>query len=246
MEEKIAQNVAAVAYIGLWSCIWSLSRGWPSNYFMSFPSGGVDTVSERNKSVMNKFINASLDIISCPVSIPCHGIISGGPEKSTSRNRCCGGRTSAPRLWRSSFSAIYQCYCQWIDAMACSISPLCVFVTIFFIGSILTDQEAIPHMATNDDEYNDYYIPKGTVVFGSAWSVWSITGLYFCLDCLCVGPYCMTPKFLTTPWSTSPSGIWRMESSIQIWWTATLLRLVTDAGENIQHILWYTNHWASS
>ena len=55
--------------------------------------------------------------------------------------------------------------------MAFSISPLCVFSIILFIGSILTDQEAIPHMATNDDEYNGYYIPKGTVVFGSAWSV---------------------------------------------------------------------------
>ena len=35
----------------------------------------------------------------------------------------------------------------------------------------LTDHEAFPHMTTNDDEYDGYYIPKGTVVFGSAWSV---------------------------------------------------------------------------
>ena len=33
------------------------------------------------------------------------------------------------------------------------------------------DSEAVPHMATNDDEYNGYYIPKGTVVLGNAWSV---------------------------------------------------------------------------
>ena len=26
-------------------------------------------------------------------------------------------------------------------------------------------------MATNDDEYNGYYIPKGTVVIGNGWSV---------------------------------------------------------------------------
>ena len=31
--------------------------------------------------------------------------------------------------------------------------------------------EAVPHMATNDDEYDGYYIPKGTIVFGSAWPV---------------------------------------------------------------------------
>ena len=29
----------------------------------------------------------------------------------------------------------------------------------------------MPHMATNDDEYDGYYIPKGTVVLGNAWSV---------------------------------------------------------------------------
>jgi len=27
------------------------------------------------------------------------------------------------------------------------------------------------HMATNDDEYNGYYIPKGTILMGNAWSV---------------------------------------------------------------------------
>ena len=27
-------------------------------------------------------------------------------------------------------------------------------------------------MSTNDDEYNGYYIPKGTVVIGNAWSVY--------------------------------------------------------------------------
>jgi cytochrome P450 len=35
----------------------------------------------------------------------------------------------------------------------------------------LTDSEAIPHMTTNDDEYDGYYIPKGTVVLGNGWPV---------------------------------------------------------------------------
>jgi cytochrome P450 len=30
---------------------------------------------------------------------------------------------------------------------------------------------AIPHAATNDDEYNGYYIPKGTILIGNAWSI---------------------------------------------------------------------------
>ena len=56
--------------------------------------------------------------------------------------------------------------------MASSSPPLCVFIIIINnICIILTDYEAIPHMATNDDEYDGHYIPKGTILVGSAWSV---------------------------------------------------------------------------
>ena len=41
----------------------------------------------------------------------------------------------------------------------------------YHIYTILTHFEAIPHMATNNDKYDGYYIPKGTNVFGNAWSV---------------------------------------------------------------------------
>jgi hypothetical protein len=53
--------------------------------------------------------------------------------------------------------------------MALSTATLCAFIII--ISTILTVFEAVPHMATNDDEYDGYYIPKGTIVFGSAWPV---------------------------------------------------------------------------
>jgi hypothetical protein len=36
---------------------------------------------------------------------------------------------------------------------------------------LLTSSEAIPHVTTNDDEYDGYYIPKGTVVLGNGWRV---------------------------------------------------------------------------
>ena len=91
--------------------------------------------------------------------------------------------------------------------MAFSTAPLCVFFIINNI-TILTDHEAIPHTATNDDEYDGYYIPKGTIVFGSSWLVRMITGPYiYVLTVYALGPYCMTPMFLTTPWSTNLNGI---------------------------------------
>ena len=40
---------------------------------------------------------------------------------------------------------------------------------------LLTFSEAFPHMATNDDEYDGYYIPKGTIIFGNGWRVRTIT-----------------------------------------------------------------------
>ncbi|KAF4621589.1 hypothetical protein D9613_012598 [Agrocybe pediades] len=30
---------------------------------------------------------------------------------------------------------------------------------------------AVPHMASHDDEYDGYFIPKGTIVYGNAWSI---------------------------------------------------------------------------
>ena len=55
--------------------------------------------------------------------------------------------------------------------MAFGDTPWCVFIIIIIISTILTVHEGIPHMATNDDEYDGYYIPKGTILFGSAWPV---------------------------------------------------------------------------
>ena len=60
MQEKIAQDVAAIAYIGLWSCKSTVNHGCPTDYFMSLPSAGADTVSERNENIMNNIINCIL------------------------------------------------------------------------------------------------------------------------------------------------------------------------------------------
>jgi hypothetical protein len=42
---------------------------------------------------------------------------------------------------------------------------------IIIIATILTSSEGIPHMSTTDDEYNGFYIPKGTIMMGNAWLV---------------------------------------------------------------------------
>ena len=39
------------------------------------------------------------------------------------------------------------------------------------IITLLTSFEGIPHMSTFDDEYNGFYIPKGTIMIANAWLV---------------------------------------------------------------------------
>ena len=47
----------------------------------------------------------------------------------------------------------------------------------------LTSYEGLPHLSTIDDEYNGFYIPKGTLVFGNAWSVRPfISNPIFCFE----------------------------------------------------------------
>ena len=41
MEEKIAQNVAAISYIGLWPCKWTLNYGSPTNYLCLYHQPGL-------------------------------------------------------------------------------------------------------------------------------------------------------------------------------------------------------------
>ena len=55
--------------------------------------------------------------------------------------------------------------------MALSTAPLCAFIIAIIFSTILMVYEAVPHMSTNDDEYDGYYIPKGTIVFGNSWLV---------------------------------------------------------------------------
>ena len=57
--------------------------------------------------------------------------------------------------------------------------PLGGLSSIIMATPILTSSEGVPHMATNDDEYNGYYIPKGTVVIGNGWSARIIILLLF-------------------------------------------------------------------
>ena len=47
------------------------------------------------------------------------------------------------------------------------------------ITIILTSYEGVPHMSTITDEYNGYYIPKGTVLIGNAWLVRPLNPIFF-------------------------------------------------------------------
>ena len=55
----------------------------------------------------------------------------------------------------------------------------------FFIivAIFLTNSEAVPHMSTFEDEYNGFYIPKGTIIMGNAWLIRPLNSI-FCLEFL--------------------------------------------------------------
>ena len=74
------------------------------------------------------------------------------------------------------------------------------------IIAILTSSEGVPHMSTLDDEYNGFYIPKGTIMIANAWLVQPLTIPIFVLNFL-LGRYCMTLKFSTTLRSSSLNDI---------------------------------------
>ena len=49
--------------------------------------------------------------------------------------------------------------------------PLGRPIVVITISTILRCSEGVPHMSTIDDEYNGFYIPKGTVLMGNSWLV---------------------------------------------------------------------------
>ena len=51
------------------------------------------------------------------------------------------------------------------------VGPLGRPFVIIIVATILTCSEGIPHMSSIDDEYNGFYIPKGTIMIGNAWLV---------------------------------------------------------------------------
>ena len=45
------------------------------------------------------------------------------------------------------------------------------FIITIINNTLLMSSEGVPHMSTNDDEYNGFYIPKGTIMIGNVWLV---------------------------------------------------------------------------
>ena len=59
------------------------------------------------------------------------------------------------------------------------VTPLGRFFVIVIHATILTSSAAIPHMSTIDDEYNGFYIPKGTLMIPNAWLIWPINFIFY-------------------------------------------------------------------
>jgi Cytochrome P450 len=77
---------------------------------------------------------------------------------------------------------------------------------IIIVVPILTSSEAIPHMATIEDEYKGFYIPKGTVIIANAWLAQPLTNPIFYPEFL-LGRYCTTVTFSITPRNSSLNDI---------------------------------------
>ena len=62
----------------------------------------------------------------------------------------------------------------WFHLLVFKFMPFFFFFhRLFFVIAILTlfFFEGVPHMSTGDDEYNGFYIPKGTIIMGNVWLV---------------------------------------------------------------------------
>ena len=46
-----------------------------------------------------------------------------------------------------------------------------LFLIFIKVTTILKSSKGVAHMSTNDDEYNGYYIPKGTIMIANSWLV---------------------------------------------------------------------------
>ena len=57
---------------------------------------------------------------------------------------------------------------RWNLVIPLGIRPFCYHRHCYIYSDEL---EGVPHMSTNDDEYNGFYIPKGTIMMGNAWLV---------------------------------------------------------------------------
>ena len=72
------------------------------------------------------------------------------------------------------------------------------------IIAILTSSEGIPHMSTLDDEYNGFYIPKGTIMIANSWLVRPLpVKLIFCLEFL-IRSILHDPKVFDNPQEFRP------------------------------------------
>ena len=49
----------------------------------------------------------------------------------------------------------------------------------FIISTILTRSKGFPHMSTNGDGYNGFYIPKGTIMMCNVWLVCQLYLIFF-------------------------------------------------------------------
>ncbi|PPQ75950.1 hypothetical protein CVT26_005853 [Gymnopilus dilepis] len=118
------------------------------------PDKSSPSYAEEMKIAQDVVAVSYIDRLLCAILLYGNGTLSGSPATSSRRAGRCRRSWPSAGLHRSRRATLYQRTVIKETMRWHQVTPL-----------------AVAHMCTADDEYDGYFIPKGTLVIGNAWSI---------------------------------------------------------------------------